>query len=475
MKILFCSGEAHPFSKSGGLADVSYALPKALSKKGHEVKIITPLYQNLAASKDEFKLIGDVKVKIENRIEKASFYVTTYDHLTYIFVDHKTFFNKSRYYGYDEDPIRFTFFNLAILEYIKLTENYPDIIHVNDWQTSLVPFFLDVFYRPQSDSFNRIKTLLSIHNLEKQGAYPIEVEKLFNHKNFTYIHMNQVNFLKCGIMRANAINTVSENYKDEILTRFYGFSLDGPLKSRQNDLYGILNGFDDELYNPKNNTNIYQGYDEETFSIGKKINRRELIKFLNLKEKQNIPVISFIHRLARQKGLDIMMEVLDDYLKVGAFYLIVIGSGDALYESYFMKLQKKYPDYVYYKDTFDVNLEQKVHAASDLFMLPSLFEPCGLNHMIAMKYGSLPIVRETGGLKDTVTAYNKFSGIGVGFTFKNYNKTEFIEAINQALDLYHNNQEAFNSMIRQAMHIKYSVNRMAREYEELYRVILDSK
>ena len=287
--------------------------------------------------------------------------------------------------------------------------------------------------------------------------------------------MNQVNFLKCGIMRANAINTVSENYKDEILTRFYGFSLDGPLKSRQNDLYGILNGFDDELYNPKNNTNIYQGYDEETFSIGKKINRRELIKFLNLKEKQNIPVISFIHRLARQKGLDIMMEVLDDYLKVGAFYLIVIGSGDALYESYFMKLQKKYPDYVYYKDTFDVNLEQKVHAASDLFMLPSLFEPCGLNHMIAMKYGSLPIVRETGGLKDTVTAYNKFSGIGVGFTFKNYNKTEFIEAINQALDLYHNNQEAFNSMIRQAMHIKYSVNRMAREYEELYRVILDSK
>lgn len=475
MNILFCSGEAHPFSKSGGLADVSYALPKALAKKGHEIKIITPLYQSIAARKDEFKLIGDVKIKIDNRFEKASFFMTTYDDLTYIFVDHKSFFNKSRYYGYDDDPLRFTFFNLAILEYIKLTENYPDIIHTNDWQTSLVPFFLDVFYRPISESFYRIKTLLSIHNLEKQGAYPIEVERLFNHKNFTYIHMNQVNFLKCGIMRANAINTVSENYKNEILTRFYGFSLDGPLKSRQNDLYGILNGFDDELYNPKNNKSLYQGYDEETYAIGKKINRRALIKDLQLEPELNIPVVAFIHRLARQKGLDIMMEVLDDYLKIGAFYLIVIGTGDALYESYFMKLQKRYPKYVFYKDEFDVMLEQKTYAAADLFMLPSLFEPCGLNHMVAMKYGALPIVRETGGLKDTVTAYNKFSGIGVGFTFKNYNKDEFIEAIDQALDLYHNNQEAFNSMISQAMHIKYSVKRMASEYEELYHKILDSK
>jgi len=189
---------------------------------------------------------------------------------------------------------------------------------------------------------------------------------------------------------------------------------------------------------------------------------------------QAIPIVSFIHRFARQKGLDIIMEVLEDYLKIGAFYFIAIGSGDALYESYFMKLQKKYPEYVYYKEGFDVNLEQKVYAASNLFMLPSLFEPCGLNHMIAMKYGALPIVRETGGLKDTVTPYNKFSGIGVGFTFKNYNKSEFVEAIDQALNLYHEDKEAFNSMVQQAMHIKYSVSKMASQYEELYRKILKS-
>lgn len=474
MKILFCSGEAHPFSKSGGLADVSYALSKALQKKGHEIKIITPLYQSLISKKDTFEHIGEVKIKVGSQIEAARFYTTTYDGLSYIFVDHVKFFNKSRYYGYSDDALRFTFFNLAILEYVKLTKNYPDIIHVNDWQTSLVPFFLDVFYRRLDSSYKNIKTLLSIHNLEKQGAFPMDIEALFNHKNFTYIHMNQVNFLKCGIMRANAINTVSENYKDEILTRFYGFSLDGPLKSRQHDLYGILNGFDDELYNPKNNENIYQGYDEETQTIGKKINRKELIKTLKLKADLDIPIVSFIHRFARQKGLDIMMEVLDDYLKIGAFYFIAIGSGDALYESYFTKLQKKYPEYVYYNEGFDVNLEQKVYAASNLFMLPSLFEPCGLNHMIAMKYGALPIVRETGGLKDTVTPYNKFSGIGVGFTFENYNKSEFVEAIDQSLSLYHEDKEAFNSMVRQAMHIKYSVSKMASQYEELYNKILKS-
>lgn len=474
MNILFCSGEAHPFSKSGGLADVSYALSKELSKRGHEVKIITPLYQNLIPKKETFKFIGEAKIRVGTQNEIASYYLTTYDGLSYIFVDHKRFFNKSRYYGYDDDPLRFTFFNLAILEYVKLTEKYPHLIHVNDWQTSLVPFFLDVFYKPLNPTFHSIKTLLSIHNLEKQGAYPIEVESLFNHKNFTYIHLNQVNFLKCGIMRANAINTVSENYKNEILTRFYGFSLDGPLKSRQSDLYGILNGFDDEIYDPKNNDNLYQGYDEYTHSIGKKINRRELINDLKLKPDLDIPVISFIHRLARQKGIDLMMEVLDDYLNEGAFYLIAIGEGDALYESYFNKLQKRFPDYVYYKDAFDVNLEQKTYAASDLFMLPSLFEPCGLNHMIAMKYGALPIVRETGGLKDTVTPYNKFTGVGVGFTFENFTKFEFIDAIDQALALYHGNKEDFNSMVRQAMHIKYSVSRMTTQYEELYKKLIDS-
>ena len=283
--------------------------------------------------------------------------------------------------------------------------------------------------------------------------------------------MNQVNFLKCGIMRANAINTVSENYKDEILTRFYGFSLEGPLKSRKNDLHGILNGFDDELYNPKNNEHIYQGYDENTFSIGKKINRRALLKDLNLKEEQNIPIVSFIHRFARQKGIDIMMEVLDDYLKIGALYLIVVGSGDALYESYFMKLQKKYPEYVYYKEGFDVSLEQKIYASSDLFLLPSLFEPCGLNHMIAMKYGSLPIVRETGGLKDTVDPYNKFTDEGTGFTFRNYDGHDLKEKLFEGIQLYQDKLSIFKKLMKQAMDKDYSLNQMALSYENLYQII----
>lgn len=472
MKILFCSGEAYPFSKSGGLADVSAALPKALNQLNHEVKIITPYYQQVKAHHHEMRFLGSSAIQMGIYEKIANFYQIKYDDVIYIFVENDEFFDRKKYYGYEDDAMRFTFFNFAIFEYIKLTGDYPDVVHANDWQTGLLPFFLDVKYRPQNKEFLKIKTVLSIHNLEKQGSYPMETEKLFGNKNFTYIHLDRVNFLKCGIMRANAINTVSENYRNEILTRFYGFTLDGPLKARQQDLYGILNGLDQDLYDPRKNPSLYQKYDENTFSIGKIKNKIELLKDLHL-EGEHLPLIAFINRFARQKGLDILMPVLENYLKDGKFNFIAIGNGDALYESFFSDMQRKYPSHVYYESSFDNDLSQKTYAASDLFMLPSLFEPCGLNHMIAMRYGSLPIVRETGGLKDTVTPYNKFTNVGVGFTFKNYDADELIEAINQALHLYENDHEAFKSLIHQAMHVNHSLSKMAKKYSELYQKILD--
>lgn len=471
MKILFCSGEAYPYSKSGGLADVAAALPKALRKLGHDVSIITPYYQQIKNHHHEMESLGERTITMGVFEKKASYFKLIHDGIPYIFVDNDDFFNRKRYYGYEDDAMRFTFFNFAIFEYMILTNDYPQIIHANDWQTGLIPFFLDVKYRPMNNHFSAMKTLLSIHNLEKQGSYPLETEKLFNAKNFTYIHMDRVNFLKCGIMRANAINTVSENYRNEILTRFYGFTLDGPLKARQLDLYGILNGLDQDVYDPMK-SNLYQNYNEHDFVEGKQKNKDMLLKDLHLDDHPSRPLVSFIHRFARQKGIDILMPVLEDFLKEKAFNVIILGSGDALYEQFFTEMQKKYPEHVYYENGFNQDLMHKIYAASDLFLLPSLFEPCGLNQMIAMRYGALPIVRETGGLKDTVTPYNRFTGVGVGFAFKNYDADELSQAIKEAIQLYQDDQDAWRNLIHQAMHVNHSLSKMARKYVDLYQKLL---
>ncbi len=473
MKVLFCSGEAYPYSKTGGLADVAFSLPKALNQLGHDVKIITPFYQKIPSKPTDMHHIGQAMIQMGNFSIEADFYSTTFQGVTFIFVKNEAFFNREMLYGYEDDANRFTFFNFAIFEYIKLSGDYPDVIHANDWQTGMIPFFLDTRYRQQNSKFARIKTLLSIHNLEKQGSYPMETEKLFGNKNFTYIHLNRVNFLKCGIMRANAINTVSENYKTEILTRFYGFSLDGPLKSRQSDLYGILNGLDQDLYDPKYNQFLYAAYDEYSFIEGKAINKKALLSYLNLKIDHDVPIVSFINRFASQKGIDILMTSLEDYLKDDQFYLIVIGSGDSLYEMFFSDMQKKYPTHVFFHQGFDYELSQKVYAASDIFLLPSLFEPCGLNQMIAMRYGALPIVRDTGGLKDTVRSYEPDTGIGTGFSFKNYDNKELMETIDFVLDMYHNQKNTWQELIVQAMQVRHSIVKMARQYEELYQMILN--
>lgn len=470
MRILFCSGEVYPFSKTGGLADVAASLPKALLKLGHEVKIISPYYQNVHHRFGEMMTkVGEATVTMGDINERATFYKTDYDSIEHIFVDSKNYFDRRRFYGHVDDAERFTFFNFAILEAMDKLDFFPDIIHINDWQTSLVPYFLDE--KSRLDSRYNIKTLLSIHNLEKQGAYPIEIEKLFNAKNYTYIHLNQVNFLKCGIMRASAINTVSETYRNEILTRFYGFTLDGALKARQYQLFGILNGLDSDVYNPRTDKLIYQSYDETNFEIGKKINKEALVSEYNLMPDK--PLLAFVGRFARQKGINLMMDSIDQFLIEERINLIVVGEGEQEYETYFEELQEKFPNSVCYQHGFDQQLSLRAYAASDLFLMPSLFEPCGLNQMIAMRYGSLPLVRSTGGLKDTVTPYNKFTGIGVGFAFENFDSQEFIDTLNEALDLYHNNPTAFKELIRQAMHIKHGITKMSLQYDELYKKIIE--
>ena len=470
MKILFCSGEAHPFSKTGGLADVMYMLPKALKKLGHDVKIMTPLYQNILKD-DSFLTIGSKTITMDDHKKKATYYLKTYDDLDYIFIENSEFFDRIKYYNYEDDAMRFTFFNFAVLESLKLIEFSPDIIHLNDWQTGMIPFLLHAHYL-HDPFYKKIKTLLSIHNLEKQGAFALDYERLFNAKNYTYIHFDQVNFLKSGIMRADAINTVSESYKDEAMTKFYGFSLEGALKSRKHQLFGILNGLDQSLYNPQTSIHLPYNYDEKSFIEGKENNKKDLLKTMHMTNDK--PLIAFIGRFARQKGIDLMMAVLEPFLKNNSIDLIAIGQGDRLYESYFESLEEKYPRGVKVFKGFDFSLSQKVYAASDFFLMPSLFEPCGLNHMIAMLYGSIPIVRRTGGLKDTVTPYNPNTGIGCGFSFENYDAAELTGVLNQAITLYQEDKESINHLVEQAMHVNYSLPKMAKSYEDLYQKLIEN-
>ena len=472
MKILFSTGEVHPFSKTGGLADVSASLPKAITKLGHDIRVITPLYQSVKKWNEEMKLLTSVEIEMGNFKQNAEFYELEYGGVKHIFVGNDHYFDRQTFYGHHDDSERYVFFNKAVLEFIRAVKFFPDVIHINDWQSGLIPFFLDEKYRHLKE-FKNIKTLLSIHNLEYQGSFDQSVDRLFNTKfNYTYIHFDRVNFLKTAIMRANAINTVSPNYRNEILTRFFGFTLDGALKSREKDLYGILNGIDYEVNNPETDKFLARNYTQKHFIMGKRANKRMVLEKLGLDGLIEAPMISFIGRLARQKGIDLMKATLEEVIATSNATFVLIGTGDPEYEDYFRYLDNKYPKKVSAYIGFNDEIAYQVYAASDIFMMPSLFEPCGLGQLIAMRYGTLPVVRETGGLKDTVEPYNKYTGEGVGFSFANYNAHEFKDALERAIDLHNNDTDAWRKLISRAMKQDHSLNRMAEDYLDLYKKIL---
>lgn len=471
MKILFSTGEVHPFSKTGGLADVSASLPKAITRLGHDIKVITPLYRSCKKWIDEMTLIGEANIVLNDFSQKAEYYELVYEGTPHIFVANEHYFDRESYYGHHDDAERYVFFDKAVLEFVKVAKFIPDVLHVNDWQSGLIPYFLDELYRKEKE-YKNIRTLLSIHNLEYQGTFDRSVEKFFNTRfNFTYIHFERANFLKAAIVRADAINTVSPNYRNEILTRFYGFTLDGALKSRENCLFGILNGIDYEVNNPETDLHLVRHYNQNHFIMGKRANKKMILEKLNLDGLLEAPLVSFIGRLARQKGIDLMKATLEEVIATQNATFVLIGTGDPEYENYFKYLQDKYPRKVSAYIGFNDEIAYQVYAASDIFMMPSLFEPCGLGQMISMRYGTLPVVRETGGLKDTVHPYNQYTGEGVGFSFANYNAHEFKDALVRAIDLHNNNQPAWRQLIKQAMKQDNSLHKMAQEYLDLYNKI----
>lgn len=472
MNIAFVSAEVFPYSKTGGLADIAHFLPKGLAKFGHHITVITPYYHSISKYHHEMELLGRNTITMGGIETIVNFYVIKNEDLDIVFIQNMHYFERDKFYGYNDDAERFTCFSYAALELLEKLEHFPEILHINDWQSGIIPYLLDTHYRQRNNKYNKLHTLLTIHNLEYQGTFDTYTSRFFNSEfNYTYIHFDKVNFLKTGIERSTRINTVSPTYKDEILTRKFGFTLDGALMNRYDSLSGILNGIDDETFNPKLDKYI-DNYDLKTYKKGKMNNKIRLYKEKNLTFDMNKPLISYIGRYANQKGLWMIKDVVEEIIHHTDANFFFLGSGDQTYENYFKYLTEKYPNRVTNFIGYNEALAHQIYAASDIFMMPSEFEPCGLGQMIAMKYGTLPIVRETGGLKDTVEPYNKFTISGTGFSFANLSSLEFKDKLYESINLFHENRDNFNLLIQQAMKKDYSNDKMALSYIELYKDIL---
>ncbi|MDR1906344.1 MAG: glycogen synthase GlgA [Clostridiales bacterium] len=472
LKILFAASEAGPFIRSGGLGDVAASLPKALKKNGNDIRVILPLYADIDWSlKQKLKYVGSVYVPLSWRRQYCGVFETQCDGVTYYFIDNEYYFKRSGIYGHFDDAERFAFFSKAILESMRVTGFYPDILHANDWQTALTPVFLDVFYR--FEEYKNIRTVFTIHNIEFQGKYGLNIGDDIIGIDKGALKLVEydrcVNFMKGAIETANAVTTVSETYAKEILDPFYSYALEGILKQRQYKLSGIINGIDTDVYNPTTDKSLKKNFDFLTID-GKSENKKSLLEMICLPYEESRPLIGMVTRLTAQKGMDLVAKVADDILSKNVS-LVVLGKGDWKYETMLKDLENNYPNKLKVIIGFSLDVASKIYGGADFLLMPSKFEPCGLSQMIAMRYGTVPIVREAGGLKDTVEAYNFMNETGNGFTFKSYNAYDMLDAINRAFDVYYKKDE-FKKVIKNAMSSDFSWAESARKYEELYRNIL---
>lgn len=475
MNILFASSEVFPYSKTGGLADMGNFLPKALNKIGHNVVVVTPYYKQVSKYHDEMIYIGSKTIYFGDEQTVVHYFKLNKNGFEVIFVQNQGFFERENFYGYDDDAERFIVFSYAILELVDLLDFIPQIIHVNDWQSATVPFLLDSHYR-NKDKYRFIHTLLTIHNLEHQGNFNLESSKYFNRDfDYTYVHFGNINYLKTGIERASKINTVSPNYRNETLSQEYGFTLDGSLRKRERDYIGVLNGIDQNIFDPSNDHLIAKNYTTRNLKLGKKANKKSILEYFKIEANLDLPLVSYIGRLATQKGISFMEQSLEDIIVHSNAYLIILGSGEERYASYFQYLRDKYPSRVGFYNGYNENLAHEIYAASDIFLMPSIFEPCGLGQMMAMRYGTIPVVRETGGLKDTVIPYNKYKNTGTGFTFYDQKANIFKDKVFEAIDLFNENPRKWSQLIRRAMKNDFGLDLMAKTYSNIYQKIVEGK
>lgn len=475
MQIVFASAECAPFVKTGGLGDVAGSLPAALVRAGAEVIVMVPKY---ATIKDEYKSqmehFSDFYVSLGWRNEYCGLEKLEYDGVTYMFIDNERYFARDYPYGFFDDGERFAFFSKAITESLQhLPEGFEcDILHCNDWQTALAPVFLREFYQGLP-LYDRVKTVFSIHNVAFQGQFSDTVmEDILGVAHIPAAASQlrcdacSINYMLGALRYADAITTVSPTYANEIQTPEFGEGLDGVLRERSYALQGILNGIDVAGFDPATDKRIAANYTVED-RTGKAVCKAKLQEELGLEVRDDRPLMVMVTRLTRQKGMDLVMYALDRIL-AGGVQVAVLGTGDRDYEDGLRYFQDKYPGTMAARIEFDPALSQRMYAAADMFLMPSKFEPCGLSQIIAMRYGTLPVVRETGGLKDTVIPYNEFTGEGTGFSFTNFNGDEMGDAVFRAARLFWDNRDAWNQLVTQAMSQDFSWTRSADKYLDLY-------
>ncbi len=479
-KILFATSEAVPFIKTGGLADVTGSLPKYLNKEEFDVRVILPKYlcmkekflENL-----QFKCHFDVNLSW--RTQYAGIYETKVDGITYYLVENDFYFaGNNPYNQIHEDVEKFAFFSKAVLEALPYIDFCPDIIHCHDWQTGLIPVFLRAVYSSEH-FYAGIKSIFSIHNLKFQGRWILSAVKditgLPAHI-FTADKLEaygEANYLKGGLVYANAITTVSKTYAKEIMSLEGGEGLHGLLSARQNDLYGIVNGLDYDTFNPAVDKDIHTNFQIKNMKSGKKANKKALQKEFGLPQEDGTYLMGMVGRLTDQKGLDLVAYIMEELLCTAKIQIIVLGTGEDRYQDMFRYFENKYPNQIKAYIGYSEELAHRIYASCDSFLMPSLFEPCGLSQLMSMRYGTLPIVRETGGLKDTVEPYNEYEHTGTGFSFKNYNAHELLNTIRYSLKIYYDDRKEWDAMAKRAMKQDFSWERSAREYEDLYKKITE--
>jgi starch synthase len=475
LKLLYVSSEVAPFSKTGGLADVAGSLPLALAKQNIDVRVVMPKFHDLAPKyKKELKSIGDGSIDMLFRAIGFEIFMLKENDVTYYFIEHNLYFNREGYYGYGDDGERFTFFCKAVLEMLPVIGFQPNIIHANDWQTAITNFLLRSNYL-NHEFYKEMKTVFTIHNMKYQGVFPKDIMHSLlstSWEHFTYDRIefyDQVNYLKAAINYSDVITTVSKTYAEEINHDFFAENLGGTIRARSNSLHGILNGIDFKIFNPETDPKIFKNYSSHTLE-GKSINKLRLQESLDLPTDPAVPMIGLVTRLVEQKGIDLIEGILGELIDLN-LQLVIIGTGEYRYEEMFKYYSTTYPHKVHAEIKYDDTLAHRIYAGSDMFLVPSLFEPCGLSQMISMRYGTVPIVRETGGLKDTVIPYNKYTGEGTGFSFSNYNAHELLFIIKDALNLYQDT-ETFKKLVVNGMNKDFSWDHSALEYIKLYKNLL---
>ncbi|MCI8496995.1 MAG: glycogen synthase GlgA [Clostridiales bacterium] len=473
MKVLYVTSEALPFAASGGLGDVAGSLPQAIRARLVGCRIVMPLYEDIPQElRDQMQFITSLSVPVSWRRQYCGVFEARYNGVVYYLLDNQYYFKRPGLYGHYDDAERFAFLSRAALEMLNYIDFKPDILHVNDWQTALVPIYYRAFYE-HAEGFEHLKTLLTIHNIQYQGKYGMDIlEDVFGlpqefHQLVEFD--GDINLLKGAIYASDWVNTVSPTYAEELMDPWYAHGLDGVLRNNRHKMCGILNGIDTDNYNPETDPHLYAHYSAEDVS-GKAVNKQALQERLGLPQRSDVPIVSMVTRLVSHKGLDLVKYILDELLSAEDIQMVVLGSGDWVYESFFREMRDRYPDKLAVVIGFIPELAHKIYAGTDIFLMPSKSEPCGLSQMVALRYGTIPVVRETGGLKDSIS--DSGDGEGNGFTFQSYNAHDMLGALRRAIKGYYAPDGGWNVLVDRALRCNNSWGRSANEYIRLYRQLL---